>query len=181
MKTIFYFLLILFVISSQISCSSVASKKNNEDFYPIMAREDPILSKKIVLENNNCYPKEITDTFLASDAEAIASIKIKHFRGFHTIKWNWETPYGSIYYSTGIHSISAKEGKLYKEITALHRLKIKNTEAADYRGVWKVKVFLDNEEITPCLSFQIKDIIKMSPPMKKRPKPERSKVILINE
>ena len=150
-KAIITCLALLFFV---FSCSSTREVQKLPEFN----LKEPILSKGIERNSTNGIPipGNIAKVFSTQDPEVIASLKLENLSKQQNIRWDWLTPDGALYHSTGNHPIKVSEGKYFSETMALHRLPIQGERAENYPGMWKVKIYLDNALIAS-KAFEIMD------------------------
>ena len=106
-----------------IGCSSTKKVKKPST---VMVTEMPsfkmgktTLAKGILDIGSEGTPLNPTTIFTALDKEVIAHLKLKNVSGKHKIRWDWHTPEGDLYYSTGNSVIGTKKGKIYPGDVAL--------------------------------------------------------------
>jgi hypothetical protein len=115
---------------------------------PKLGFDDPVLSKGIDYSGSQGIPKDPATSFTIKDREVVASVKLTDLTGKHRLKWDWYTPDGKRYSSSGTYSIKASKDKYLREATAWHKLSIRGENAANYtKGYWRVKIYLDKRLI----------------------------------
>ena len=103
------------------------------------------LSKFVEKKGDVGVPVKTTRTFTTTDKEAIAMVAIKNLHYQIRLRWEWYSPDGQLYFSTGNIPVKISENKYIQEFSAWHALTIQGDKAADLPGVWAVKVFMDDE------------------------------------
>lgn len=126
------------------SCTTMKDVKRP----PKLGFEDTILSKGIDYSGSEGIPKDPATSFTIQDHEVVATVKLTDLTGKHRLRWDWYTPDGKRYSSSGDYSIKASKGKYLREATAWHKLSIRGENAANYtKGYWRVKIYLDKRLI----------------------------------
>lgn len=90
-------------------------------------------------------PVDPSTTFTTEDPEIIAYLKFNNMHGSHKLKWDWHTPDGRLFYSSGDYQMAVPDGKYRKEYTAWHRLPVRDEKATSFLGNWQVKAYLDGQ------------------------------------
>lgn len=90
-------------------------------------------------------PIDPSNTFTTEDPEVIAHLKFNNMQGSHNLKWDWHTPDGKLFSSSGDYPISVRDGKFRKEATVWHRLPVRDEKAGTFPGNWQVKAYLDGQ------------------------------------
>jgi hypothetical protein len=103
------------------------------------------LSKDIDKQGNLAVPVEPATTFSINDRQAIALLAIKNLHYQIRLRWEWYSPDGALYYSTGNVPVTISEKKYIREFNAWHAMTIRGDKAAAMPGAWIVKVFMDDE------------------------------------
>jgi hypothetical protein len=115
---------------------------------PKLGFDDPVLSKGIDYSGSKGIPKDPATSFTIQDREVVASVRLTDITGKHRLRWEWYTPDGKRYSSSGAYSIKASKDKYLREATAWHKLSILGENAANYtKGYWRVKIYLDKRLI----------------------------------
>jgi len=130
---------LLFLSFFLCSCGSTKEIKT-----PPFTYGDPVLSKGIEQRSTEGIPLIPATTFFTTDQEVIASLKLANVSGSHRIRWDWHDPQGTLFCSTGDYPLSVSEGSYREQVTAWHSLSVKDTEAAQRPGTWKLHLYLDN-------------------------------------
>ena len=99
-------------------------------------------------------PVDETNTFFSEDSQAVMWVKLKDISGEHTLRWEWYSPAGELYHTTGNYKIN-RDGKSRDYSTSWHRIAIKGEKAGTLEGGWQVKVWLDDTEIIADKGFEI--------------------------
>ncbi len=134
------------------ACASVGAQKQLEaEFVGVT------LSKSVDTSGDLAFPLNPTDKFSIDDPEVNALVKLENLSENHTLRWDWYTPDGELYYTTGIFSVGSSPGKILPKTSAWHKLTIKGDKAEDYTtGQWQVKVFFD-ENLKAVESFYLRE------------------------
>ncbi|MBT8352740.1 MAG: caspase family protein, partial [Deltaproteobacteria bacterium] len=122
------------------------------------------LAKDVISKGYEGIPIRETTSFNTDDAAVVAHIKYIHLTGKHHLRWEWYSPSGDLYYTTGKYHIQASEGTYIKAGTASHRIGLKDSKAATLPGNWQVKVYLD-DAIVSSTSFEIKEVKNFETPI----------------
>jgi tetratricopeptide (TPR) repeat protein len=101
----------------------------------------PFIRKIIFCKDiKNKIPQEITKKFSTSDEKVVVFIEIYKLSGNHKFRIEWYTPAGKLYTSYP-HDISPA-GERYR---TWYYCKINGAKAANFRGKWKIKIYLDGD------------------------------------
>ncbi len=138
---------ILTLISFFIGCSSIKELRMETT---VGLAKDMDVDIKI----NRAIPLDITTTFSSQDINAISYIKFKNLMGSQKIRWDWYSPDGVFYTSSGNCFVKAEKGKYREETTAWHRIFIQGEKAAKHPGKWQVRIYI-NDEVKHNLKFHI--------------------------
>ncbi len=141
---------VIFMLSFLLfSCGSTSSKSSMKktNSAPFFMVTELALSKGIDIKKNTASPVQRTTNFTTEDTEVVASLKLENLTGKHQLKWDWYDPSGKLYYSTGDYTLSTSRGTFRRELTAWHRLSVRNEKASNMPGDWLVKIYLDNEPL----------------------------------
>jgi hypothetical protein len=103
------------------------------------------LSKAIDMQGDRAVPVKSTTTFSTDDKEAIALLAIKNLHFQIRLRWEWYSPDGELYYSTGNMPVKISDNKYLREFNAWHAMTIKGDKAGTMPGAWIVRVFMDDE------------------------------------
>ncbi len=120
------------------------------------------LSKSVKSRGQLDMPTMVTNQFKADDKAVYAHLNFGNLSGEHKVRWDWYSPDGKLYYTTGNTRIKASRGKYIPQCTPWHSLTIKGDKAQEMPGEWRLKVFFDNE-ILESKSFSIAAIKKVVP------------------
>lgn len=101
-------------------------------------------------------PIDPSTTFTTEDPEVVAYLKFENMHGSHKLKWDWHTPDGRLFYSSGDYQIAVPDGKYRRESTVWHSLPVKGEKSATFPGNWQVKAYLDGELLVS-QGFNIED------------------------
>ena len=167
--------IILILLLFTFACSSTKVVRKR----PQLGFEDSILSKGIDCKGTKGIPLKPTTTFSTEDAEVIASLKLRNLSGRHTLRWDWYSPDGNLYHSTGNYPIEPSTGKYVAEATSWHRLSVRGETAANYPGDWKVNIYLDRDLIASRI-FKIESDINVDalPVTAKKPNPQNWALVI---
>lgn len=114
------------------------------------------LSKSVKMRGDVAVPVDSSTTFSIRDKNVIALVAIKNLHNQIRLRWEWYSPDGELYYSTGNVPVKISNKKYIREFSAWHTMTIKGDKAATMPGAWIVKVFMDDEY----LDLKKFDIIK---------------------
>jgi hypothetical protein len=103
------------------------------------------LSKAVKKRGDIAVPVEPATTFSINDKEAIALLAVKNLHHQIRLRWEWYSPDGALYYSTGNVPVAVSEKKYIRQFTAWHAMTIQGDKAGTMPGPWTVKVFMDDE------------------------------------
>lgn len=103
------------------------------------------LSKAVDKQGDVAVPVNSTTTFSSSDKEAIALVAIKNLHHRISLRWEWYSPDGNLYHSTGNVPVQISKKKYVREFCAWHAMTINGDKAGTMPGAWVVKVFMDDE------------------------------------
>jgi len=103
------------------------------------------LSKGVKSSGKLDMPTMVTNRFDADDKAVYAHLNLENLSGDHKIRWDWYSPDGKLYYTTGNTRIKASRGNYIPKCTPWHSLSIKGDKAQEMPGEWRLKVFFDNE------------------------------------
>jgi uncharacterized protein YaiE (UPF0345 family) len=103
------------------------------------------LSKSVKKQGDVGVPVEPTSTFSTNDKEAVALVSIKNLHYQIRLRWEWYSPDGNLYHTTGNVPVKISTNKYVRQFSAWHVLTIKGDKAGDLPGAWTVKVFMDDE------------------------------------
>jgi hypothetical protein len=88
-----------------------------------------------------------TAIYSTEDKEIIALIQLENLSGKHDVRWDWYSPDGELYYSTGNAVAKTSDKSFIRDVTIWHRLSIAGEKASVLTGKWEVHVFLDDERV----------------------------------
>jgi len=147
---IFFILnLVLFICS----CASTSTVKRPEPFKIVKTT----LAKGTLDKGTEGVPIQPTTSFNTQDKEVVSHVKYVNLLGRHHLKWEWYSPDGNLYYTTGNYTIGTSQNTYAEEGSSSHKISIKGTRAEEYPGKWKVQVYLD-DVLAEFTSFTIKGI-----------------------
>jgi hypothetical protein len=157
MKKLKHAFIFLIIPAFLFSCTKMVEVKRP----PKLGFEDPVLSKGIDYSGSKGIPKDPTTSFTIQDREAVASVTLTDLSGRHKLRWEWYTPDGKRYSSSGDYSLKASKNKYLREATAWHKLSIRGEKAANYtKGYWKVKIYL-NKRLIASKPFEILESMRV--------------------
>ena len=102
--------------------------------------------------------REPTSEFNTEDLQVISFLAIENLSGSHKLRWEWVAPTGKTYLSTEKYPLNVEKGKYLPEVTAWHRISIKDEPAADLPGKWRVNAYID-DELVDSKPFYVKKFI----------------------
>jgi len=135
----------LFIIATILVFSCSSPKKILKK--PPVKLHELTLSKGISKQSDSAKPLSPTSNFTSQDTEVFALMRFENLSGSHRIKWDWHKPNGDLYISSSDYPLSVTRGKYLKNATVWHSLVLKGDDAVDYPGTWKVKLYLDGEQV----------------------------------
>jgi hypothetical protein len=103
------------------------------------------LSKSVKKQGDVGVPVEPTSSFSTNDKEAVALVAIKNLHYQIRLRWEWYSPDGNLYHTTGNVPVNISTKKYVRKFSAWHALTIKGDKAGDLPGAWSVKVYMDDE------------------------------------
>lgn len=89
-------------------------------------------------------PIQPTTSFTTQDKEVVSHVKYVNLTRRHTLRWEWYSPDGNLYYTTRDYTIGTSRYIYVEEGTSCHKISIKETRAEEYHGKRNVKVYLDD-------------------------------------
>jgi hypothetical protein len=119
---------------------------------------DPTLCKAVRSKGDLTFPVQLTKEFTTQDTEVVSHVTFIHLTGEHHLRWEWYDPDGNLFETTGNFPLKADKGKYVREGTLWHRLKLKETQAVNHTGEWRVKIYKDNE-LVAADKFSLKKVI----------------------
>lgn len=133
-------LIVVFLISS---CASQKMVENR----PQPTFQKMLLAKQIDASGTIGVPRQPANEYSTEDKEVIAFVSFENISGAHKLRWEWIDPDGKVYLATKNCPVKASRGKYLPEVTAWHRISLKDEPAADALGEWSVKIYVDDELI----------------------------------
>lgn len=142
---------LLLFFSLLFACSMFKAKEET----PILPLKilNTTISKYSIIKGNIGIPALPTRFFSIEDKEVAAHVTFSNVTGEHTFRWDWYSPDGHLYLTSGNHAIKVRPGKYHKEGTVCHRLPLKGSNAVTHLGTWTLKIYLDD------LEFEKKDFV----------------------
>ena len=134
--------------------SGCGLKHNNGDVPPFRIISTSI-SKGIEINEDDSYPREVTDVFIKGDHKIVSHIRYANLSGTHYLKWEWYTPDGQLYYATTKYPVKTSTHSYVKQGTSWHSLPVSDKMIRDNSGRWKVNIFFDDALVASDF-FQIK-------------------------
>lgn len=135
--------MILIYLSIAVSCTQTKEIRKQPDIKFVRLT----LSKKIDDTGVTAKSIDASTIYSTADKEVIALLQLENLSGKHDVRWEWYSPDGKLYYSTGNAVAKASEKSFIRDVTIWHRLSIAGEKAADFIGKWETHVFLDDERI----------------------------------
>ena len=141
LKNIFFFTLIFFCAA----CSGAPGIKQSSP--PPFKIINTTIAKGVENDLTSDAALESTDFFTNRDKKVFSRVGMINLAGAHLIRWDWYTPDGKIYQSSGNFPLKASKGMYVKECSAFHTIKLEGAEAAKLPGRWRVKIYLDDHPV----------------------------------
>jgi hypothetical protein len=136
-------ILIFLCLCFGISCTQTREIRNKPEIKFIKLT----LSKKIDDTGVTARPIDASTIYSTGDKEIVALLQMENLSGKHDVRWEWYSPDGKLYYSTGNAVAKTSDQSFIREVTIWHRLSIAGEKAADLLGKWEAHVFLDDERM----------------------------------
>ena len=124
------------------SCASLQARKPG----PFKIVETATL-KRIDDRGSDTESVHTASQFSHEDPQVIAFIKMRNVSGSHQIRWDWIQPDGKLYTTSGNCPINTAPGRYRDGVAAWHPMFIKDESAATLPGTWRVKIYLDNDQV----------------------------------
>lgn len=150
MKKALSILLCLCLTTLFVACSTAKSKQRK----PNVKFISTTFAKGVQEKDDITVPVGTGETFATMDEKVVAHLKFSNLSGKCDLRWDWYSPGGDLYLSSGNFPVSIASGKYVREATAWHSLNIKNNRAAALPGEWIVKVFY-NGDLVDTRSFNL--------------------------
>lgn len=115
-----------------------------KSFIPPITVVDATLAKGIEEKKAGSLPVNPAESFTTADKAVFAHIALAHLSGTHYLRWEWYTPSGKLYKSSGDTPIAIRKGRYVREGAACHALELKKNMVADFSGQWRMKLYLDD-------------------------------------
>jgi hypothetical protein len=90
-------------------------------------------------------PVDPGDSFESADEKVVAHLAFANLSGDCKLRWDWYSPDGELYLSSGDFPVSITKDQYVREATAWHSLNIEGDRAATLPGDWVVKVYYNND------------------------------------
>lgn len=136
---LFFIILIISVFTISCSTTQHAQKK------PPIKFVGTTLAKQISTRGSTAIPEKPTTTFTTLDNKVVAHLKFENMSGKYKLRWDWYSPNGQLYYTTGDFPVKTSRNSYLKEVTTWHSLTLKGDKAVSMPGQWQVKIFLNND------------------------------------
>lgn len=91
-------------------------------------------------------PHKAGNTFKMGEDEIWLLVCLGNLEGYHTMKWRWYAPDGSLFADTGNFDINP-DGGFHRLVTVWDNLQLNTTDEKKSLGKWMVAVFLDEKLI----------------------------------
>jgi hypothetical protein len=106
-----------------------------------------VLARDIDESGTIGVPRGVTSEFYTQDEQVVALLSFKNLHGSHKLRWQWIDSDGKVYLDTKNFPLEVDRGKYLPEVTAWHRISLKDEPAVDRPGQWMVNIFVDDELI----------------------------------
>lgn len=114
-----------------------------------------VLAQNIDTSGKIGMPLGLTNDFNTQDEQVVALLKFENLSHTHNLRWEWIGPDGKVYLDSKNYPLRVTKDKYLPEVTAWHRISIKDQPAAKIPGKWAVNVFVD-EELIESKPFHLK-------------------------
>lgn len=135
--------MILLYLGIAVSCMQTKEIRKQPDIKFVRLT----LSKKIDDSGVTAKSIDASTIYSTADKEVVALLQLENLSGKHDVRWEWYSPDGKLYYSTGNAVAKASDKSFIRDVTIWHRLSIAGEKAAGFLGKWEAHVFLDDERI----------------------------------
>lgn len=139
----FLIVIILLHLSLAVSCTQTKEIRKKPDIKYV----GMVLSNKIDDTGVTAKAIDASTIYSTADKEVIALLELENLSGKHDVRWEWYSPGGKLYYSTGNTVAKTSDKSLIRDVTIWHRLSIAGEKAAGLLGKWETHVFLDDERV----------------------------------
>jgi len=139
----FLIVIILSYLSLAVSCTQTKKIRKKPDIKYVRM----MLSKKIDDTGVTAKAIDASTIYSTADKEVIALLELENLSGKHNVRWEWYSPDGKLYYSTGNAVAKTSDKSFIRDVTIWHRLSIAGEKAAGLLGKWETHVFLDDERV----------------------------------
>jgi len=136
---LFFIILIISVFTISCTTTQHAQKK------PPIKFGGTTLAKHIKTQGTTAIPEKPSTTFTTLDNKVVAHLKFENMSGKYKLRWDWYSPNGQLYYTTGDFPVQTSRNSYLKEVTTWHSLTLKGDKAVSMPGQWQVKIFLNND------------------------------------
>lgn len=135
------FFIILIISVFTISCTTTKHVQKK----PPIKFVGTTLAKQISTSGSTAIPEKPSTTFTTLDNKVVAHLKFENMSGKYKLRWDWFSPNGQLYYTTGDFPVKTSRDSYLKEVTTWHSLTLKGDKAVTMPGQWQVKIFLNND------------------------------------
>lgn len=136
------------------------------------------MTHNVVPEGDIAAPANPADKYSISDDKVVALAKFQDVAGAYNLRWDWYSPNGKLYTSSGDYPLKTSEGKFRREVTVWHTLPIDGEKAATMPGKWSVKLHV-NDDLVDTQTFMLSATAKLALPDNVDQKPDPKKWALI--
>lgn len=137
-------LLLIFLTVFLASCSNSTSTIRKSDIQPLKIISSTI-SKDVKKSGGLSVPVQPAKKFTTDDKTVVSHVAFSHLTGTHNIRWDWYDPNGTLFMTTGNYELKTRKNMYVKEGAVFHKIELKNSDAANHSGDWKVKIYIDDE------------------------------------
>jgi hypothetical protein len=138
------------------ACAS--TKSNRPSPVKPLTIADTTLCKTVKSKDDLTVPVKVTREFTTEDKEVFSHVTFINLTGKHHIRWEWRDPDGNLFDTTGNFPLKVDKDKYVREGTLRHRLKLKDSQAVNHLGEWRVGIYKD-EELVAVDKFFLKKVI----------------------
>ncbi len=136
------------------------------------------MTTNVVPDGDIGIPTTPDESFSISDDKVIAHAKFENVAGDYRFKWDWYSPDGKLYTSSGNYPIKTSEGKFRREVTVWHTMPVDGEKAATMPGKWSVKLHV-NDDLVDTQTFMLTATAKLALPDDVDQKPDPNKWALV--
>jgi hypothetical protein len=113
-----------------------------------------------------------------SDDKVVCHSRFENFSGNYRLRWDWYSPSGKLYTSSGDYPISTAMGKYRRILTAWHSVSLNGEKASGMPGKWSVKLYV-NDDLVDTQTFMLTATAQLALPDNISHKPDPAKWGLI--